>query len=240
MSNPKLTLVTLGGAFGMRNVSPFCLKLELLMTDLGLEFELEEEIDPRKAPKGKLPFLKTPDGNIADSELVLLYLDELTQGRVFEGISAQQKAYGMGLSRLAEEHLYWTIVASRWLDDKWWPNVVEGFFHIAPAVVRPFIANIARKQVRKTYEYQGLGLHTQSEQEGFVRRDMQALQDAITEDGYLFGNTPNVFDFTITGILAGIYDQTPPTWVNAIAEEFPALKDYADRVQSHVGVFGRT
>ncbi len=81
MSDSNLTLVTLGGAFGMRNVSPFCFKLELLMHHLGLDFELEEQSDPRKAPKGKMPFLKTGDKVIADSEVIMTYLDELTQYR---------------------------------------------------------------------------------------------------------------------------------------------------------------
>ncbi len=239
MTTPDLTLVTLGGAFGMRNVSPFCLKIELLMTALELDFKLEEQSDPRKAPKGKLPFLKSGNQLIADSELILVHLDELTQGRVYTGLSDRERAYGVALSRLAEEHLYWTIVASRWLDDAWWPNVVDGFFHIAPAIVRPLVANAARKQVRKTYELQGLGLHTREEQASFARRDLEALQNAIDDAGFLFGDAPCVFDFTVTGILAGIYDQQPPTWLNPIAEEFPRLKDYAERVQQRVGVYGR-
>ena len=40
MDQPKLTLVTLGGAFGLQNVSPFCLKAEMLMTQLGLKYDI--------------------------------------------------------------------------------------------------------------------------------------------------------------------------------------------------------
>ena len=50
MIQPKLTLVTLGGAFGLQNVSPFCLKAEMLMTQLGLDYDMEVQADPRKAP----------------------------------------------------------------------------------------------------------------------------------------------------------------------------------------------
>ena len=65
-----LELVTLPPAFGLRNVSPFCLKAEMLLTSLELPFTLSEEADPRKAPKGKLPFLIDGDTRIADSELI--------------------------------------------------------------------------------------------------------------------------------------------------------------------------
>ena len=55
MGQPNLRLVTLGGAFGLQNVSPFCLKAEMLMTHMGLDYTMEIQQDPRKAPKGKLP-----------------------------------------------------------------------------------------------------------------------------------------------------------------------------------------
>jgi hypothetical protein len=50
-----LDLVVLSPAFGMRNVSPYCVKAEMLLKSLDLPFKLVEEADPRKAPKGKLP-----------------------------------------------------------------------------------------------------------------------------------------------------------------------------------------
>ena len=239
MSQPSLTLVTLGGAFGMRNVSPFCLKVELLMTRLGLSFELEEQPDPRKAPKGKLPYLKSDGAIYADSEIIMAHLDELT-GKVYGDLTAQQKAYGVALSRLAEEHLYWIMVASRWLDDAWWPNVVEGFFGIAPKPLRGLIANGARKQVRQTYRLQGLGLHSFDEQQAFAHRDLTALQDAISPEGFLFGDTPGIYDFAVASILSGIYDNEPATWMTQLAESYGALQDYTQRVQAHVGVFGKT
>ncbi len=240
MAAPSLTLYTLGPAFGLRNVSPFCLKIEMLLTALELDFDVIEEPDPRKAPKGKLPYLKADGRIIADSELIQEYLNELTQGRVYADLSDRERSHGWALSRLTEEHLYWIFVASRWLDDDWWPNVVEGFFHIAPPLVRPLVANLARRQVRQTYHLQGLGRHSLEEQRGFAARDLQALQDAAVQHGaFLFGDTPGVFDFTVAGFMAGVYDNKPATWVTELAEGYQELKAYTERVQKHVGVFGR-
>lgn len=237
---PEMTLFTLGGAFEMRNVSPFCLKIELLMKSLQINFDLKEEPDPRKAPKGKLPFLEVEGEILADSELITQYLDQLTNGAVYAGLTPQQCAYGVALARLAEDHLYWIMVASRWLDDNWWPNIVDGFFHIAPAIIRPFAAGAARKQMRQTYNLQGLGRHSISEQRGFAQRDLQALQDAVGANEFLFGDTPNIFDFTVTGVMSGIYDNRPPTWLTDMAQEYVALKAYTERVQAFIGIYGRT
>ncbi len=236
---PSLTLVTLGGAFGLRNVSPFCLKVEMLMTSLGLPFELDEQPDPRKAPKGKLPYLLADGQVIADSELITEYLNEITNGRVYADLNDRDHAQGVAIARLVDDHLYWLFVASRWLDDDWFPNVVEGFFHIAPRIIRPLVAGAARRSVRKTLDLHGLGRHTLTEQRGFVERDLKALEDAVPDNGFLFGDTPNVFDFTVAGFMAGVYDNTPPTWVTDMAQGYPRLRAYTERVQERVGVYGR-
>ncbi len=239
MATPDLTLVTLGGAFGLRNVSPFCLKIEMLLETLDIPYQLEEEPDPRKAPKGKLPYLIVDGQKLPDSELIVEYLDELTQGKVYAGLTAAERAQGTALTRLSEDHLYWIMVASRWLDDAWFKNVVDGFFHIAPALVRPLVAKLAQRRVQQTYNLHGLGRHTLKEQEDFARRDLQALNDAVPEEGFLFGATPNIFDFTIAGLMAGIYDQQPPTWITHVANDFPSLKAYTERVQTTTGIYGR-
>jgi glutathione S-transferase len=234
-----LELVTLPPAFGMRNVSPFCLKAEMLLTSLELPFTLSELADPRKAPKGKLPYLVADGQKIADSELIAEYLNGVTGGRVYAGLASAQKAQGVALTRLAEDHLYWLMVASRWLDDAWWPNVVEGFFHIAPKPLRPLVAGLARRQVRQGYHLHGLGRHTLEAQRGFAERDLAALQDAIPGDGFLFGEMPNIFDFTVAGMMAGIYDNQPSTWVTEIAKGHEKLHAYTQRVQEAIGVYGR-
>ncbi len=195
---------------------------------------------PRKAPKGKLPYVLIDGKVIADSELITQTLDELTQGKVYAGLSPRERAHGVALTRLAEDHLYWLMVASRWLDDEWWPNIVEGFFHIAPAPIRPLVANLARRQVRKTLDLQGLGRHTLQEQRGFAERDLQALQDAVIEGQFLFSDRPNIFDFTVAGLMSGIYDNRPPTWVTRLAKNYPGLKEYTERVQAHMGLYGRS
>ena len=234
-----LELVVLPPAFGLRNVSPFCLKAELLMTSLELEFASSSLQDPRKAPKGKLPFLETDGGRIADSELITLYLDELTGGAVFAGLTQAQKAQGIALTRLVEEHLYWIMVASRWLDDEWFPNVSRDFFGFIPALIRPLVAGSARRQVRQTYKLQGLGRHTMEEQKNFARRDLEALDAAVGESGFLYGDKPGIFDFTVTGLMATVYDQQPHTWFNPLTEGYDNLKRHTADVQDAVGVFAR-
>lgn len=164
------------------------------------------------------------------------YVDEITDGKVYADLNPQQKAYGMALTRLAEEHFYWLVVSSRWLDDAWFPNVVDAFFGIAPAFVRPLVANAARRQVRKTLDLHGLGRHSPEEQQAFARRDLQTLNDAVGEGPFHFGETPCIFDMAVTALLTGAYYHQPATWITPVANEYPDLLAYIERVQASVGV----
>ena len=234
-----ITLVTLPPAFGLRNVSPFCLKVEMALTHLGLEFDYKTEQDPRKAPKGKLPYLIIDGERIADSELIFERLDTMTQGKLYQGLTPQEKATGFAFTRLAEDHLYWIGVASRWLDDKWFPNIVSGFFGFVPALFRGFASNGARKAVAQTYNLHGLGRHTMDEQKGFARRDLQAIADIVSAGNYIVGDRLTAFDFVVAGMLSGFMDNKPSTWLGDIANGYPALREYLERIQKEVGVSGK-
>jgi glutathione S-transferase len=234
-----LELVTLPPAFGMRNVSPFCLKVEMLLTALGLPFTLSELDNPGKAPKGKLPFLIAQGRKIPDSELIAEYLDNLTGGKVYAGLSGAQKGQGVALARLVEDHLYWLMVASRWVDEGWWPHVARDFFGSLPPVVRTLVAGGARRRVVKTIELHGLGRHSLDEQKGFAVRDLEALAAIVPAQRFLFGAQPGIFDFTVAALMAGVYDNQPATWLTDLADRYDGLRSYTERVQSAVGVWGR-
>ena len=234
-----IKLYTFPETFGLRNVSPFCLKVEMALTHLGLDYEIVEESDPRKSPKGKLPYIIMDGETIADSELIFEKLDQASTGALFGQLSSEEYARGYAFTRLTEDHLYWLVVASRWLDDAWFPNVVKGFFGNLPGLIRPIASGMARRQVLKTLDLHGLGRHNLDEQADFARRDLLALSRALEGHSFIAGDRLTVFDFAVAGLLSGMYDQKPATWINPIADEFPTLRDYAERVQEAVGVFAR-
>ncbi len=234
-----ITLYIFPEAFGLRNVSPFSLKVEMALKYLNMDYELREEADPRKTPKGKIPYVEVDGQKIPDSELIFEYLDQISNGGLYARLSDSERGQGTAFVRLGEDHLYWMMVASRWLDESWWPNIVNGFFGSIPALVRPIVTSMARKQVIKTYDLHGLDRHTLEEQKGFARRDLTAINQVVAEGKYIVGSRLTVFDFSVASLLSGIFDNKPETWLTEIANEFPALPDYAERIQKEVGIFGR-
>ena len=234
-----ITLFTFPEAFGLRNVSPFCLKVEMALSYLDIDFEIALESDPRKGPKDKLPFIISDGITLDDSELILQHLDELSNGGLYGQLSPSEMAVGTAFARLVDDHLYWIVVASRWLEDDWFPNVKEGFFSNMPPLVGPLVSKLARRQIRQTYHLHGLGRHTKEQQIGFARRDLQAIASVVNEDQYIVGKRLTVFDFSVASLLAGLLDNKPATWVTTLAGEYPMLSEYAERVQSDLNVYCR-
>ena len=60
--------------FSIPNLSPFCCKLETWLRIAGVAYEVVDTPDPRKGPKGKLPFIEDDGVRIADSSLVIEHL----------------------------------------------------------------------------------------------------------------------------------------------------------------------
>jgi glutathione S-transferase len=234
-----ITLYTFPEAFGLRNVSPFCLKVEMALAHLGMDSEIVFEPNPAKAPKGKLPMVVIDGEKIPDSEIILERLDQMSNGGLYGSLTAEERARGTAWTRLIEDHLYWIGVASRWLDDDWFPNIVKGFFHFVPAPVRPIATFFAKRGVRQTYHLHGLGRHSMEEQKDFARRDLQAISDAVGESSYILGEQMTAYDYTVASLLAGMLDNQPPTWFTGVIEEFPRLRAYAERVQSATGIYCR-
>lgn len=233
-----ITLYTLPPAFGERNPSPFCLKVEMALTHLKLDFDIKPTLALNRAPKGKAPWLDD-DGIIADSELILAHLDRKTGGGLFGQLTAREMAVGTAFTRLAEDHLYWIVVASRWLDDQWFEVVKRDFFGALPWPLRGALPLVARRRMRQTYYLHGLGRHTLEEQRAFARRDLDALTAQVAAQEYIASDRLTVHDFAVASLVAAMMDNQPATWVSAMANEMQPLRDYIERVQGEVGVYCR-
>jgi glutathione S-transferase len=72
--HPPIKLFQFPRMFGIPNVSPFCCKLETWLRIAKVPYEVVDTPDPRKGPKGKLPFIEDGGVRIADSSLIVDYL----------------------------------------------------------------------------------------------------------------------------------------------------------------------
>jgi glutathione S-transferase len=190
--------------FGIPNPSPFCMKLETWLRMTRLPFEIVRVVDPRKGPKGKVPWIEDQGRSIADSALIIDYLTKTYGDPLHTTLDAGEHATSLALRRMIEEHLYWAIAHGRFLDAEVWPSTKGQFLAGFPAPFRPLVGRLVRKTIAKSLHLQGLGRHSQDEIYGLACEDLTALSSFLGDKPYFFGEKATELDATAYGFLAQI------------------------------------
>jgi len=217
-------------AFGMRDPSPFVLKLEAYMRLAGIDYKTTPMMDPRKAPKTKIPFIKDGDQTIADSSLCINYLKDKYGDSLGKGLSARQHAIGHSIKTMLEERTYWVIVHSRWMDENKNSIIRDTFFDEIPSFIRGFIFGKIVKDMKKDMHGHGIGRHTPEEIMAFGIKDLAAFEAVLADKPYLLGASPSEYDATGYGFLANIMAKPFPSPLSEYIQGSKTLTAYIDRV----------
>ena len=217
--------------FGLPNLSPPCMKLECFLKMAELPYEEIILSNPAKAPKGKGPYIE--DGNvcIGDSTLIIHYLQEKHGIDLDQGLTDKQRAEALALQVMLEEHLYWVIVYSRWIDDTNWPTIRDLFFGNMPFFIRPLITNMARKSVVKALHGHGIGRHTPEEIYDFGKRDVKAVADYLGDKPFMMGDTPTLIDAAVYAVIANILAVPMESPLQSYTAKSPNLAAHSKRMQ---------
>ena len=219
-----------------RNVSPFALKLETWLRLSGIPFVVEASTRLDKAPRGKFPYIVDAGERIGDSSLIIDHLKTTRGIDPDAGLSRRQKAEGVALQRLFENHLYYLLVHSRWIDPLGWEGTSEHFFAAMPRPVRPLARAFFRRKVRRLLHGQGFGRHSSAELRDFARTDLEAIAEHLGEKPFFLGEQLTSVDAVAFGFLANILLVPLQTELQEITREFPNLVAWCEAMEA--GIYG--
>jgi len=218
-------------ALGLPNASPFCMKLETFLRMRKLEHRVHELDDPRKAPKGKLPFIEADGRRIGDSGLAMGYIAETRGLALDEGLSPERAAAGDAVVRMLEEHLYWVILYSRWMEPENFPGVARALFGALPFPVSRLVPALLRRKVKSQLWAQGTGRHARDEIYGMGLVDVRAASVLLGDKPYFAGDAPTRIDCTLYAFLANLLQAPVPSPLKTRALDFGNLLPYCRRMQ---------
>lgn len=222
---------TFRAAFGQPTGSPFGVKVIILCQMAGADYQIVYQDDPRKAPKGKFPIIVDDGVTVADSSFIRRHLEQKYGVDLDVGLSAEQRGASMAFQRLAEEHLYWSLVAARWVDMGSWPVLRDALFSQIPGIVRPLIAGQIRKKLLRDMEGHGMGRHTLEEMYAFGVENLQAIADWLGDKDFMHGTEPTAIDASVGAFVAGIHEDGFDTPLRAAARGHENLGRYAARIK---------
>jgi glutathione S-transferase len=217
--------------FGLPNPSPFCMKLETYLRMAKIPYEVVRVVDPRKGPKGKVPWIRDEGRTIADSAFIIEYLKEAYGDPLNKRLGAGERATSLALQRMIEEHLYWAIANGRFVDEEAWPSTKAQFLAGFPAPMRPLVGRLVRKTIAKALYAQGLGRHSQEEISRIACDDLTALSTLLGEKQYFFGDEPSELDATAYGFLAQVLWAPGSRRIREHLEKTRNLQAFCERVK---------
>ncbi len=225
-----ITLYGYGPAFGLPDPSPFVMKAATLLRMAKLDFTMASG-DPRKAPKGKLPWLDDNGTTVADSTFIRFHL-ERTHGIDFDaGYAAPARGAAWALEKLCEDQIYWAIVYDRWLDDATFARGPRQFFEVISPLIRPLVIAMVRRQVRRDLRGQGFARHSPSEVASLACRAIDSVANFLGDKPYLLGDSPCGADAGVFPVIANLLCPLFDTEARRHAESHTNLVAYAARLR---------
>ena len=228
-----IKLYGFGAGFELSDVSPFVMKVDLLLKVSKLEYQtIVQSSNLGKAPKAKLPFIDDAGVIVADSLFIIDHLKTKYAIDLDQWLSAEQVALGQLFTQSLEGNLYWCVVHSRWLQDDTWPILRDNLFASVPLPLRGMVASLIRNKVKKQLYAQGIGRHSPQEILDIAERSLSSLSTLLGDQRYFFGEQISNFDLTAYAIIsaAGMSNIDNPT--SRKTAEFDNLIQYAKRIKA--------
>lgn len=217
--------------WNLPNASPFCMKLETYLRMVNIPYEIINVANPRKNPKGKLPCINDNGKKISDSGFIIDYLQKTYDDPLDSHLTKEQKASALALRRMLEEHLYWIIVYSRWIDERYWAITKKAFFNHLKGPLHYFLPALVQKKLGRDLHQQGIGRHSVTEIYQLGIEDLRALSIALEQTPFCMGDTPSSIDACIYAFLANILYPPIPSPLQDYAASQQHFIDYCARMK---------
>ncbi len=231
-----ITLHQFPSFFGIPNPSPPCMKVETYLRLAKLDYEVKDIVgDLRKlTPRGQAPFITDKGVDIADSQLIIDTLKKTYGDPLGEGLSATDRASHAAIRHMAEDHLYFIMLAQRWTVPANMAILKDSFFAPIPKMIRGLIFNIAQKSQVKRLDGHGMGKFSPEERTAMGKECIENLSLLLGEQSYFGGDSPREIDCVIFPYLANGLIEEFESPFNAVIKSKINLAAYNQRMMQEI------
>jgi glutathione S-transferase len=228
---PPIKLFQFPRMFAIPNLSPFCCKLETWLRIAQVPYEIVETPDPRKGPKGKLPFIEDAGERIADTSRIVDYLAKTRAVDLDRQLDSSQRAIALLVQRTLEEHYAFVTLYTHFIRTDGWRHT-RATFDSVPTIARSLVASMVRGRMRKILWTQGVLRNSDEDIIEAGLRDWRAVLPVMGEGPFFFGDEPTGIDAIVFAALA----TTVLTPIESPIREFlrsqAACVAYAERMRA--------
>jgi glutathione S-transferase len=202
--------------FGLPTTGPFSLKLAmaLRMADIPYEWVVD---DLSKSPKRKIPWIEHAGVTMADSALILHWLARTRGVDLERGLDPIQRAQGLALRVLLEEH---------------WHQVFEYELILHPDGVGKRLGPAMQEHFQRHLFERGMCRHTPDEITELGKADLDAVATWLEGREWIFGERPTLTDCSLWGLLAPSIFSPLPTPCMSYARTLSPIVSHVERARA--------
>lgn len=220
-----------GEQLGVKDASPFVLKVQTYLQMAGIEYECNNGMESfKKAPRGMLPFIEDGDQIITDSYFIIEYLKNHYVD-LDQHLSERQKAQAYMIQQTLDNILYECMLYTRWQGENW-SKIKEEFFKNLPAIgfIRSIIAIRSQKRMLCRLNHH-TNKYSKEELLQIAGNIFQSLSVSLGGNIYMFNNQVSSADAVCFAHLAQFILFEIKNPFSEKAENYQDLVDYCYNIQ---------
>ncbi|CAI79192.1 CaDmium Responsive [Caenorhabditis elegans] len=214
------------------NMSPFCMKIEIICRIYGIPYEVVIENAKLRSRSGTLPFIELNEEHISDSDLIEI---RLRQHFKLPMLSLEEEAQATSLSRMVDNHLFHILMRYHCADDIFYYTFLDllDFKSYVIPLILPFMKMIIGGKIYQN-STSAIGDFEPAELDELLHRDLRVVETILGNKKYLFGDHIAPVDATVFSQLAVVYYPFYTHISTVLENDFPKILQYCERIRKEI------
>ncbi|KAF3849748.1 hypothetical protein F7725_019467 [Dissostichus mawsoni] len=177
---------------GVPSLSPFCLKMETYLRMVDLPYQ--NYFDGKLSPQGKMPWIEYNQEQVFGTEFIIDYLEERLGVSLNKSLTPQEKAVSRAITKMVEEHFYWTIAYCQWVDNLEETQKMLSVSGPLSDLLKWILSHLTGGIVKREMYGHGIGRFSEDEVYALMEKDMRTLATLLGDKKYLMGSKLSTVD----------------------------------------------
>uniref|UniRef100_A0AAY4B3L0 Failed axon connections homolog n=2 Tax=Denticeps clupeoides TaxID=299321 RepID=A0AAY4B3L0_9TELE len=182
--------------------------------------------------QGKMPWIEYNQEQVCGMEFMIDFLEEKLGVNLNKGLSLQEKAVSRAVTKMVEEHFYWTIAYCQWVDNL---EVTQEMLAVSGPMghlLKWILSHLTSGIVKREMYGHGIGRLSKEEVYSLMEKDMRTLAMLLGNKKYIMGPKPSSVDATVFSHLAQAMWTLPGTRPEQLIKgELINLAMYCERIR---------
>ncbi|XP_006000285.1 failed axon connections homolog [Latimeria chalumnae] len=215
---------------GAPSLSPFCLKMETYLRMVDLPYQ--NYFDGKLSPQGKMPWIEYNHEKVSGTEFIIDFLEEKLGVNLNKNLDPHEKAVSRAITKMVEEHFYWTIAYCQWIDNLQETKKMLSLSGPFSDLLRWLLCHLTKGIVKREMYGHGIGRFSDEEIYALMEKDMRSLAVLLGDKKYILGPKPSTVDAAVFGHLALAMWTLPGTRPERLIKgELINLAMYCERIR---------